>query len=1669
MMTSYRRKLIISAFLLLLIAVYVVLNSRHAYAYDKTVIQQELLNRLYAGAGGHVSCDWHGYVEIKGYHEGIDCAFGRGKPIHAIFDGRVESNTSDGFHTIAIYNSEYDITVVYLHSNPSVSSKDYVKKGDLIGTESDYGAGGAVHTHVELRPGRWKGASKSKYDNNQDTPNPYPLYEKYFGTIMPESCSCNPNYQGVYKCTTSISPLKIRSVHGENYVKVGEIPPGAYVVVTSANGTWAHVTYGTSSGLASMEYLERQDDLSATMIGTYPISYKEGDIFNNISDLAKARRQFANYCQNVVYGENYTDVPNVFAVMKNVDGNTIVNLSTGTVITVQENNVVYVIAQNTSNQMTFLTLTSGTGGNVVTRHVVNKSELRNHFNSNPLKQAEIWGNTGVNIYSSGGTVLPVQEVAPTSYTPDVIVHIDNPSGTYDGSNHIEISGWIVSKYDLTYVMCESDSFGQMNLSNNLQDASAELEGAGYGTYLIKKRFRSVIDRKYLQPNTEYYIKVWAGLSNGATSGICSQRFNVTSIAPVLINISNPSSSSFTAGKDVTVSGTIFSLNPISDVIGRLDDINGSSQVVNFDLDLKEGSGSGTYTYGYTFSGTLPLSQVMINDTTASVFVTAVDANSIQKTTARTFSIGKVVVGDLGNYQFNFNQDNVRIYGSGVQTISGTVYANGPIADVMAAVYHWSGENNNKQIQLMANVQEITPPAGYQYAKSFSLRVSAGDLCNVLDVDGFGDKEFRVLFWADLVSDSGQGVHSQASSTRTVFGTNVTRPSYTVSYDGNGGSGAPDSGSFKHGNGITISSSIPVRTGYSFRGWTTSSSSNIVKYVPQSSYNTNRSITLYAVWEKASIIPTDLISYNFNSSITIKNAAKVYKFVPSSKTFYRFTASGNVGCNVIIQNSSGNTVASMSNVSKAIKEVLLNDNQTYYLVIKPYSTTATGTIAVNVVRSYPVSFDLRGGTGGPTGVLYQYAGEDLKLPDTIPVHQPITVTFQNGEDDARQKMYDVVFTGWSNYEYNQAKFWRAGEYLNENRVITLTAEWEYSMLGAVDEPEKEGWIFDGWQNENGYLYSGGTLILEDIVLKPIWIPAVTLESLKISPGNVALEVGDTEQFYVSALPEGAILPELTWVSSNPEVATISSDGVATILGEGVSLITAISAEDDNFQDVAVISVGNGEFTIQYDTNGGENGPEDRVVPSGESISIPEKVPVRTGYNFLGWNYSNKADDVEFQPGDVLTVDRDRTLYAVWRPNEFTISFNANGGEGVPEPQIKKYEKPLILGGEIPVREGYGFAGWSTDPSASCAEYPAGGVFEKDQETVLFAVWLERTEGISLNYSTLALSIGERKTLKATVTPEGAVGTAVKWISSDEDVVTVNNGTVTAVSAGDAVITCTVSENVDVSASCRVRVAPQASIEGILGAPVPLDYSVKPGDMVKLSLRFASDDAAYAKILYSYDETVMELVSASSEGSYVTLGNKTAVLAVSNGKIPNGKQAELTFRILDKAEYGSYKVDVAVVECYTIGEVDTNLFAVAVDSVRLSCEQHTLEMITPTPATKYKDGFSAGWRCSVCGEILTEQQVIKVNQCCWLPEDLTTIEEEAFMGMSAKQVIVSSNTNSIGDRAFKDCEQLLIVVIPETVKDIGDNIFEGSEQVVIITPKGSIAEKYAMDNFIPFIAQ
>ena len=81
---------------------------------------------------------------------------------------------------------------------------------------------------------------------------------------------------------------------------------------------------------------------------------------------------------------------------------------------------------------------------------------------------------------------------------------------------------------------------------------------------------------------------------------------------------------------------------------------------------------------------------------------------------------------------------------------------------------------------------------------------------------------------------------------------------------------------------------------------------------------------------------------------------------------------------------------------------------------------------------------------------------------------------------------------------------------------------------------------------------------------------------------------------------------------------------------------------------------------------------------------------------------------------------------------------------------------------------------------------------------------KVSDITLNETSVTLRTGTAQQLTATVSPADADDPSVIWASSDESVVSVTDGLITAIAAGTATITCSANDGSDVIATCTVKV-------------------------------------------------------------------------------------------------------------------------------------------------------------------------------------------------------------------------------------------------------------------------
>lgn len=167
--------------------------------------------------------------------------------------------------------------------------------------------------------------------------------------------------------------------------------------------------------------------------------------------------------------------------------------------------------------------------------------------------------------------------------------------------------------------------------------------------------------------------------------------------------------------------------------------------------------------------------------------------------------------------------------------------------------------------------------------------------------------------------------------------------HTVSYNANGGTGAPGSQKKIYGSNLTLSSARPTRDGYVFMGWATSSAGE-VSYMPGSTYGTDVDITLYAVWQIAYIKPTitGLTALRCDSSGTPKSDGTYIK-VTGSWQVDRTLNSSNKATNVRIdyqETASGSPVkasetypnTTSGKISQVIGNGKISTGSVYFVIV-----------------------------------------------------------------------------------------------------------------------------------------------------------------------------------------------------------------------------------------------------------------------------------------------------------------------------------------------------------------------------------------------------------------------------------------------------------------------------------------------------------------------------------------------------------------------------------------------------------------------------------------------------------------------------------------------------------------------------------------------------------------
>ena len=333
------------------------------------------------------------------------------------------------------------------------------------------------------------------------------------------------------------------------------------------------------------------------------------------------------------------------------------------------------------------------------------------------------------------------------------------------------------------------------------------------------------------------------------------------------------------------------------------------------------------------------------------------------------------------------------------------------------------------------------------------------------------------------------------------------------------------------------------------------------------------------------------------------------------------------------------------------------------------------------------------------------------------------------------------------------------------------------------------------------------------------PQVPLAGIRLKESNVTVELGKTG--YIGAIyePENASDKVLYWSSSNENVAKVN-EGVITAVGKGTATLTAISRAGGKTASCTI--------TVE----------DPNFVHINEITMKSEKVELKTGET--GWvgvaynpsNATNKVLTWKSSNEKVATV-KEGTVKAVGLGTATLTATSEDGGK-----------------------------------TATCKVTVTDGK--------------KHIESISLKTDSIEMKPGEGKTIYAEYNPSNVDDKTLYWKSSNEKVVTVNEGYVKAIGEGTATVTA-VSRDGGKTASCKVTVTSgtvklqsikiSSSTEILTkGEGKTIYVTYNPNNVTDKTLYWSSSNEKIATVSEGYVKAVGEGIATLTARSKD--GNKTA---------------------------------------------------------------------------------------------------------------------------------------------------------------------------------------------------
>ena len=423
------------------------------------------------------------------------------------------------------------------------------------------------------------------------------------------------------------------------------------------------------------------------------------------------------------------------------------------------------------------------------------------------------------------------------------------------------------------------------------------------------------------------------------------------------------------------------------------------------------------------------------------------------------------------------------------------------------------------------------------------------------------------------------------------------------------------------------------------------------------------------------------------------------------------------------------------------------------------------------------------------------------------------------------------------------------------------------------------------NHTGGTYRNVTVAAKDVNLKDMTVLGHLYIDEKVGNGTVTLtNMNISGDVYVKGGGDNSVVFKNCSISGNIYAQKTSGEQVALKFDENTA----------NRLGGSVIVEGNGALLES-------TGAKQNVTLKKVTVKTANAVAIGTNVKEMQVTTANTNLTVNGTV-DKLQADKDVTVNGNGRINEKTGAGQISGSVkiGVTGVSLTPTEITLDAGSSqtltatvTPANATNKNVTWSSDNEAVATVDQHGTVIARNGGQAIITVTTADgsktatctvnvrvhigvpVQSVGLNKTELALEVGKTGTLEAIVEPSDATNKNVTWSSNNPEFATVDNGVVTAVSAGEAIITVTTEDGAK-TATCKVTVnAPQTvPVTGVTLTKTEL--TLAEGGSEKLTATVEPANATNQNV--TWESSNNEVATVGQDGTVTAVKEGTAAITV-----------------------------------------------------------------------------------------------------------------------------------------------------------------------------------------------